>query len=167
MTRKLLITGLCALLLGVPAQAADTTADEMNGSVARAQFTSNVSEREPVDRLGSVPNTTETVYFFTELRDFSGQTVTHRWLHDGEVVAEVPFSVGGPRWRVWSSKNLMPEWTGTWTVEVVDGLGQVVHSETLEVTAAGSAPAAEKAAQPEPAPEAEAEAAPPPPARSG
>ncbi|MGE0080112.1 MAG: DUF2914 domain-containing protein [Thiohalomonadaceae bacterium] len=106
-----------------PAQAPAQSQAEVRGEVARAQFTSNVSEREPVDNLTALPADASRIYFFTELRDMEGQTVTHRWERDGQVMAEVPFNVGGARWRVWSSKNLDSGATGEWTVTVVDGAG--------------------------------------------
>ena len=64
----------------------------------------------------------------------AGQRVTHRWEYNGTVFAEVPFDVGGPRWRVWSSKNFVPEWVGTWTVSVVDSSGEVLTTRTLNYT---------------------------------
>jgi hypothetical protein len=106
------------------------------GSVSRAQFTSAVVEREPTDALDVAGTDLNRVYFFTELMDMEGQTVTHRWSHEGELAAEVSFEVGGPRWRVYSSKNLMPDWTGTWTVDVVDAAGTVLYSASLEYDAA-------------------------------
>lgn len=106
------------------------------GSVTRAVFTSAIENREPVDAFDSADTATDNVYFFTELRDMEGQTVTHRWSYDGEQMAAVRFDVGGPRWRVWSSKRLQPEWVGAWTAEVIDSNGNVVASETLQYTAA-------------------------------
>lgn len=96
---------------------------ELRGAVVRALFTSDVREREPVDQHTTLPAGTGRIYFFTELRDMEGQTVSHRWEQDGEVMAEVPFNVGGPRWRVWSSKNIDSGATGEWSVAVVDGAG--------------------------------------------
>jgi hypothetical protein len=109
--------------------------------VARAQFTTGVMDREPVDAVTGVSAETETVYFFTELRDLQGTRVTHRWEHDGEPMAEVGFDVGGPRWRVWSSKQMAPEQTGTWRVYVVMQDGSVLTSEELSF-GDGPAPAA-------------------------
>jgi hypothetical protein len=40
-------------------------------------------------------------------------------------MAEVEFAVNGPRWRVWSSKNLWPTWLGKWTVEVLNSEDEV------------------------------------------
>lgn len=117
------------------------------GSVARATFTTGVQDREPVDQLNTADTNLGTVFFFTELTDLQNQTVTHRWEYNGENMAEVKFNVGGARWRVHSSKKMLPEWTGTWTVSVVNGAGQVLTSETLNYTAAPAA-AEEPAAAP-------------------
>lgn len=117
------------------------------GSVARAIVTTGVAEREPVNDLERVLDGNEKVFFFTELRDMAGQTVKHRWSHGGEVLAEVEFKVGGPRWRVWSSKMLIPEWAGAWSVAVVDGEGNVLSEKSFEFAGDGEAeksPAAEE-----------------------
>lgn len=113
------------------------------GEVPRAQFTSAVVDREPTDALDTLPTGSERVFFFTELRGFQGQEVVHRWEHAGEVKAEVPFEVAGPRWRVYSIKTLDPSWTGDWTVSVLDANGDVVASETLEVVEASTPASAE------------------------
>ena len=88
--------------------------------VARAIFTSGIDNREPVDALTSVSNDTNQLTFFTDLRDLTGQTVTHRWEYNGVVMAEIDFNVGAERWRVWSNKKLIPQWVGDWHVVVVD-----------------------------------------------
>ena len=82
------------------------------GTVARSAFTTNVVEREPVDRVDVLSDDQAEIFFFTELLDLAGQTVVHRWEYDGKVMAEVPFEVKGPRWRVYSKKSLLPEWKG-------------------------------------------------------
>jgi hypothetical protein len=71
------------------------------------------------------------VYFFTELRNLEGTTITHRWSLNGSVMAEVTFNVRASRWRVYSSKTLLPEWRGTWVVDVVDENGSVIASRTI------------------------------------
>lgn len=106
------------------------------GTVARAAITNAIENREPVGNLADVTTETEKVYYFTELRDMEGQTVTHRWEHNGETFAEVEFQVGGPRWRVFSSKNLTPDWTGEWQVSVVDASGNRLRADTFMYTLA-------------------------------
>lgn len=101
------------------------------GSVARSAFTTEISDREPTENLQNLTNDNGQVKFFTELRDMSGQTAIHRWEYDGKVVAEIEFNVKGPRWRVWSSKSLVPAWTGDWKVSVVNGAGEVISEKNL------------------------------------
>ncbi len=101
------------------------------GSVVRSAFTRDVAEREPTEDLQKLTNDNGQVKFFTELRDMSGQTAIHRWEYDGKVVAEVKFNVKGPRWRVWSSKKFVPEWTGDWKVSVLNGAGEVISEKNL------------------------------------
>jgi hypothetical protein len=120
-----------------------------NGHVARAIFTTAVADREPVDEVQRLSNESTKILFFTELRDLQGQTVTHAWERDGNAMAKVPFTVGAPRWRVYSSKTLDPSWTGEWSVKVVDATGQVIHTEFFEyVSAASSEPEAPPASMP-------------------
>jgi hypothetical protein len=116
-----------------PAPAAAPTSDK----VARAVFTTGVADREPADQVTSLKNDVQQVFFFTELTGLDGQTITHKWEHAGEVKAEVNFDVKAPRWRVWSSKKFDPNWTGEWTVSVVDGSGAVLAQGKLNYEAAG------------------------------
>jgi hypothetical protein len=99
--------------------------------ILRAMFTDAVVEREPASDVDSLTTDVDRVYFFTEIVDMQGKQVTHRWMHDGEVVAEVPFEIGGPRWRVYSSKRLLPSWTGRWTVAVVDESGKKLLEDSF------------------------------------
>jgi hypothetical protein len=112
---------------------------QAQGTVARSIITTAVEDREPTNDLTEVPASEERVLFFTDLRGMAGQTIKHRWLHAGEQVAEVDFNVGGPRWRIWSSKSMIPDWQGNWTVQVIDGNGQVVAEKQFSYGAAEAA----------------------------
>lgn len=123
------------------------------GSVSRATFTTAVVDREPTDSVDSLANDQRQIHFFSELRGLDGQTVSHRWEYRGEWAAEVLFEVGGPRWRVHSTKRLDPIETGPWKVSVVDAWGRVLESASFEYTAASrpEAPDSQEAASPPPA----------------
>lgn len=128
--KKLLLTMsvfVCLMMAG--AVAAD------DHGVARAQFTTAVEDREPKDAITELSTEHDRVIFFTEYRDMEGSTLTHRWMHDGEEIATVSSDVGGPRWRTWSSKRLLADWTGSWTVEIVDEEGEVIDSRSFEYMA--------------------------------
>ncbi|MDH5424816.1 MAG: DUF2914 domain-containing protein [Gammaproteobacteria bacterium] len=108
-----------------------STAVSASESIPRSGFTSGVENREPIDNLGQLTNDVEKVYFFTEVKGMAGHTVTHRWEHSGDIKAEVKFKVGSDRWRIWSSKNLQPQWLGEWIVTVVDEEGKTLAEESM------------------------------------
>lgn len=107
--------------------------------LGRAQLTSGIREREPIDSIGptihgSASERLTRVVYFTELRGLAGETISHRWEHEGQVVAEVEFEVGGDRWRVYSSKNLPRNRAGAWRVVVVNDEGQALGGEEFTFT---------------------------------
>jgi hypothetical protein len=115
---------------GAEAPAAAQPAGASAG-VARAQFTSAIQDREPIDNLTALAAAVDRVFFFTELAGLSGQRVTHRWELDDNTVAEVGFDVGADRWRVWSSKLLDPAAGGEWKVSVLDASGATLATQAL------------------------------------
>lgn len=118
-----------------PATTMESTSSE---HVARALFTSEIQNREPTDTITTLSNDKNKIYFFSELTGLGGQKVTHRWEYQGKTMGEVTFNVGGPRWRVWSSKTLLPQWTGEWRVTIIDGSGNKVGEGTFNYTEAGA-----------------------------
>ena len=115
---------LASLLLFGSASAAE---------VSRAQFTLGIDNREPVSMVDSIDsNSHRSITFFTELNDMSGQTVTHQWTHKDKVMFEKSFEVKAQRWRVWTSKTLIPSWKGIWTVNVLDSDRSVLASKSFE-----------------------------------
>jgi len=105
------------------------------GTVARAQFSTNVIDREPIDDIGPIVKVEygeiQNVYFFTDLRGMSGTRVVHRWTLDGDSQAEISFDIGGDRWRVWSSKRLLPGFDGKWAVEIVQD-GEIIETRSFD-----------------------------------
>ena len=82
-----------------------------------------------------------------------GQTATHRWEYNGEVMAEIAFEVKGPRWRVWSSKKLPPESLGEWKVSVLNSANEVINESSLNVVATPATESAQPPAAPAVAPQ--------------
>lgn len=137
---KPLMLSILGILLLAPAFAQDAAppaAPETPDKIARAVFTTGVSNREPEDQITSLKNDVQQVYFYTELTGLEGQSVAHKWEYAGEVKAAVSFDVKAPRWRVWSSKQFDPSWTGEWTVSVVDASGVTLAQAKLMYEAAG------------------------------
>lgn len=151
---------------GMKAQAGDTAVDAhmqekktnepmpaersgfSRGSVVRSIFTTAVKDREPTNSIKQLDTNSNKVIYYTELRDMAGQTATHRWEYNGKVMAEVKFKVKGARWRVWSSKSLLPGWTGEWKVSVLNGANEVISEDVLTYRPAKPTPEAKAAVAP-------------------
>jgi len=120
-----LACGVIVVLSCTTARAQETGNQEaipleiLDGRISRAQFTSTVENREPIDALTQTSTDLQKLFFFTEFMGLAGQTLIHRWFYFDEIVAEIPFDVKGPRWRVHSYKSLSSDLSGTWSVEVV------------------------------------------------
>lgn len=74
------------------------------------------------------------LYCWSKVTGASGETtVTHVWLHNGEVLAQVPLPVRSTSWRSWSQKNLYGM-VGNWEVKVVDATGNTLGRVSFTVT---------------------------------
>lgn len=124
MKKQVLAVAAAAIaMLGMP------NAGWADGRVARALFTTGIEGHEPVGRVEQLARSADQVFFFTELVGMEGRRVVHRWEYRGEMMAEVAFQVEGPRWRVWSSKSLIPRWKGVWRAVVTSASGEVLAEE--------------------------------------
>ena len=125
------LTWLLTAVTGLSMQtlAEDAVVPDPDWRVVRAQFATAIDEREPVDQVVVLSPPQEEVFFFSELRNLEGRTVTHRWEYQGQVVSRVPFEVKGPRWRVYSKYSLEPDRFGEWSVTVVDESGWPLYTE--------------------------------------
>ena len=103
------------------------------GEITRALFTTGIDNREPVGIVDSIDSTSNnSISFYTEITNMSGQTITHQWTHMDKIMFEKTFEVKAERWRVWTSKTLIPNWTGTWTVNVLDAERELLASKSFE-----------------------------------
>jgi hypothetical protein len=110
----------------------------IHAEVSRSTFTTNIQDREPVDQLYALTDNLKEVFYFSELKNLQGQTITHQWSNAGKASHSITFDVGANRWRVYSSKTLnKPE--GTWTVTVSDANGLILKEESISYGNAGTA----------------------------
>lgn len=101
--------------------------------INRAQFTSEISNREPTDMLeGNIYAAGEQakrVYFFTEIFGLANATIRHQWYFNDQLIVEVPITIRGERWRCYSLKHLPITMLGQWKVKVVDQNENVLVEE--------------------------------------
>jgi len=98
-------------------------------NISNAEFALDVVDRIPINIIEELDNSLGKIYFFTNIRNLQGQSITHRWIYKDKVMADIVFDVKGPRWRVWSSKNLWHTWLGKWTVQVLTSESEVLYEK--------------------------------------
>jgi hypothetical protein len=97
------------------AMAANLTVKEMT-------FCDGVEDREPVTMDSTFSSEVGKIYFWSNILNDDGETyVEHVWYRDGEEMARVSLPAKYSRNRIWSSKTILPEWTGEWTVKIMAG----------------------------------------------
>lgn len=130
-----LVAVVAISLAAGPVAAQEGMQEEDALQVTRAVVATGVEDREPVGADSTFGVAAGTLFFYTVFEgDFGERDVEHVWIHDGEEIARVPLTVRGPRWRTWSTKAILPDWTGSWTVKVVDAEGTEHASVDFTIT---------------------------------
>lgn len=135
--KKIFLTAVALFLCATTANAQTT-----------GQFTDRVENREPVSKIEAVnKDSSENITFYSTIIDQQGNTVSHVWKSEGVEVFRKPFNVGAARWRVWSSTASKKFAAGSKaTVDVVDGNGNVLYSESIDIVS-NTEPVAETPAE--------------------
>ena len=107
----------------------ETTLDPAEAPIVGASFGVDLDR---VNRALVGPSDTfspdvERIFCMTRIQGLTPPTtITHAWYHEGQSKARVELNVGSPDWRTWSSKRILPAWTGVWEVKVLDETGKVL-----------------------------------------
>jgi len=124
MSPKLLIlVATIVVCLTASVQAQTPAQSELKAELA---VCTSVVDRTPQGTDTTFALSVGSLYCWSKVTGSSGETtVTHVWMHNGEVVAQVPLVVRSSSWRSWSQKNLYGL-TGNWEVKVVDATGNTL-----------------------------------------
>ena len=122
---------VCAIvLLGfypapLPAQEETTTAVHLE----EAAICRQVENRTPIG-IGSVfPAEIGRLYCFTKVVGATEDTaIVHHWYLNGKLKASITLPVKSASWRTWSSKDISPDETGDWMVELLSEDGKALES---------------------------------------
>ncbi len=97
----------------------------------------NVQDRQPVGADTSFTVPVENLYCYSVISGATDTTkVTHVWYFGDEEKARVDLAVKAKKWRTWSSKKIMDNWTGHWRVEVLGPNGNLLARKDFVVKAA-------------------------------
>lgn len=121
MKRMIVLLSSLMVLLSIPVLA--VAVEVVEGVIA-----TQVAERAPVGVAETFTPEVGRLYCFTRIAAAADSQITHVWLKDGQEMARVELTVRSNDWRTWSSKAIMPEWTGAWQVDVLAGDGTLLKS---------------------------------------
>jgi len=112
---------------------AQEAAQETAGPTVDAAIGTAVQDRELQGAADSFPASVGKVYCFTKLGKVQpGSEFEHVWYHGNDEVGRVKLKAESSPWRTWSSKNVPPEATGDWRVDVVQE-GKVLKTINFKV----------------------------------
>ncbi|RUM61491.1 MAG: DUF2914 domain-containing protein [Persephonella sp.] len=99
----------------------------------------NVENREVINPSDEFPNSLDRIYCLSSIKtDEAPTTVYHVWYYNGKEIAkvELPVNANSPSYRVWSSKKIIPSFTGDWKLVVEDKDGNVLGKKEFKVVKA-------------------------------
>lgn len=103
-------------------------------SVGEAAIGTAVEDRVLVGQGFQFDSSVGRLYAFTRIVGAPSETrVSHRWYYGDQLMAEVSLPVRGTNWRTWSTKSVIPDWVGSWRVDVVAEDGSVLDSLNFSV----------------------------------
>ena len=121
---------LLATLAGTRLAAQDAAAA---GPTVEAAVGTGVQDRQLQGGAESFPASVGKVYCFTKIgKTAPGAEFEHVWYHGTDEVGRVKLTAQASPWRTYSSKNVPPEATGDWRVDVVQD-GKVLKSVSFKV----------------------------------
>ncbi len=136
---KKILTLILTVFLAAAAGSAFATEESMqqtsqNIQVAEIKMCDNIENRAPIGIYPVFPNDIQKIYCFTKITGaIEPAVVYHVWRYDNQVMAKVKLDIRTHSFRTWSSKNIMKDWVGYWSVDVTDADGNILDSITFEV----------------------------------
>ncbi len=118
-----MLPGMASLAQEAPGM----TVDEM-------VFCAAIQDRAPSLPDTAFASTVESVWCFVKVTGAADTTaITHVWYYNDREISRVELAVKSANWRTWSSKKILPEWQGTWLVDVLSPGGEVLKSGSFAV----------------------------------
>jgi len=127
--RKARMRRMLILAAVLAAAAASLSAQESALKVDEMVFCTGIEDRVPVGESTQFFESAARIYCYTRISGAADTLdVAHVWYFDGEEKARVDLAVRSASWRTWSSKKMLPGWSGLWRVDVLGPDGKVLLS---------------------------------------
>jgi len=103
-----------------------------------AAITRGIRARAPLDRIEiyrvNPEGASGRLYCFSQIDGATADTkVAHVWFYGTREMARVELPVRSSRWRTYSSKKILPQWTGDWRVQIVAADGRLLGELAFRV----------------------------------
>jgi hypothetical protein len=116
------------------AVAPSKTASQLEVAEIATGLAYDLVRKAPVDTASVFTADVEKVICYTRIKGAESPTqITHVWYHEGQIKAQVKLDIGSANWRTYSSKRLLPAWTGPWEVKVLDDSGTVLATAAFTI----------------------------------
>ena len=103
--------------------------------VVGMEFAVAIQNREPIGVSDRFPPDIGKVYCWTKIQATTVPTrIYHVWIYDDKEMARVELDITYHTFRTWSSKNILPQWKGKWTVVIEDEYGNKLAEKSFEIT---------------------------------
>ena len=97
--------------------------------VSQAAIAAGVKALAPQGVSDRFPSTIGKLYAFSKITGIPKDTfVKHQWYYGDKLMTEIRLSVKPASWRTYSSKTILPEWTGQWHVKILDEDSKVLKT---------------------------------------
>ena len=95
--------------------------------ITEAAVATAILDRSPQGTSENFSSDVGRLFAYTRVLGSEGDTVIkHLWFYGDQLLAEIRLSVKSPNWRTYSSKKILPQWTGPWRVDITDEKGLVL-----------------------------------------
>ena len=130
---KRVLIGLAVLAVLFSLSFAQAQQKAAGVTVSRIAACERVENREPV-AADSIFVGVEKLCCFTEIHGAAEPTFVHHvWYRGDKEMARIKLTVGAARWRTYSSKKIIPSWTGDWRVDILDAQGKRISLIAFQI----------------------------------
>ncbi|SYZ74657.1 conserved exported hypothetical protein [Candidatus Zixiibacteriota bacterium] len=132
---KRFLFGVVLIAFLMPVAALSQTPTEAAPALkAEAQVCTGIQERMPTGMAETFSPDVGQIYLWSKITGSEGETtIKHIWYYQGKEMATVELPVRSSSYRTWSSKNILPQWTGDWSVKVEDASGNVLKELSFKI----------------------------------
>ena len=131
--RSLIVCAAASALVALPGMlSAQATEAQVTPVTVEAVVAEAIVDRTPQNPGNQFAAEVGSVAVWTNVTGAEGSSIQHVWIF-GEMEFPVTLQIGGSPWRTWSTKEIPPEWSGEWRVEIRDAAGNALDTVSFTI----------------------------------